>query len=408
MLNGNSLSILQKIRQAGQLTRRDLANQLGVGISMMSRLTTELIDGGFLREVGRTSTANGRPSDLLSLNPESGYAVGLDAGGNHLRAVILDLCGNVVTQLSRSGLDMSSRSAIIDHLLEAVTTVLWEAGLGRSDVRGIGISLYGSVDPTSGTVYSWTETPGFYETWKNFNIRQAFLERWTLPHLYVDDVVRTLGMAELLFGQSVCPDEDFVYVLADTGIGAALMIKGQAYVGPSQLAGELGHLPLNRDRIPCSCGNVGCLETISSVYAITNLVERRLREVPMDSALSDSGRTPDILRIIAAAERGDRLAYRVLAEAGEALGRGIAITLNLLGTSQVRMGGILAASNVYFDAAHSAVRLNILSKVAQSLRFERSELDEFAAARGAAGIVLNALFQPGDHNILALAQNAAE
>jgi hypothetical protein len=47
-------------------------------------------------------------------------------------------------------------------------------------------------------------------------------------------------------------------------------------------------------------------------------------------------------------------------------------------------------------------RLNCLSKIGQSLRFERSALDEFAAARGAAGTVLNALFLPGERNALAL------
>ena len=402
MPNGHPLTILQNIRRAGQLTRRDLAGQLNIGISMVSKLTTELIERGLLHEVGRSTSAGGRPSDLLALNPRAGYAVGLDAGGNHLRAAVVDFSGGVVSQVAAPGPDMSSRAAILASFTALTDQAVAAAGLSRTDVFGAGISLYGSVDPTTGTVYSWTETPGLYNTWKNFNVRQGLLERWPLPHVYVDDVVRTLGIAEMLYGGDAPAGEDFIYILADTGIGAALMINGQPYVGPSQLSGEVGHLPLNHEPIPCSCGNVGCLETIASVHAVVDRVNRRLNEIQVESSLSTLNRAPKVEDIIAAAQAGDKLAYRVLTEAGEALGRGIAITLNLFGSSRVVLGGVLASSEAYLDAAQRAVRLNILSKVSQSLRFERSALDEFAAARGAAGIVLNALFQPGDANALAL------
>jgi predicted NBD/HSP70 family sugar kinase len=413
MTNGQPLTILQSIRLAGQLTRRELAGRLGVGVSMISKLTAELVALGLVREIGRAASQNGRPSDLLGLNPAGAYAVGLDAGGNHLRAVLVDLCGSIVGQIELPGLVMSSQAAILDGLYRAADDVLTQAGLSRGDVRGVGISLYGSVDPASGTVYSWTETPGFYKVWKNFAIRDAFLARWRLPHVYVDDVVRTLGVAELLFGDNSHPSEDFIYVLADTGIGVALMINGQPYVGPSQLAGELGHFPLNAERTPCSCGNVGCLETIASVNAVTNRVAQRLVELQVDSVMSESeqrpaGQPPRLDEIIAAARQGDRLAYRVLNEGGDALGRGIAMTLNLFGAARVVVGGALTASEAYLDAMQSAIRLNVLTKVAQNLQIKRTRLDRFAAAHGAAGIVLNALFQAGEDNVLALTQAAVE
>jgi predicted NBD/HSP70 family sugar kinase len=407
MSNGHPLTILQNIRRAGQLTRRELAAQLGVGISMVSKLTTELIERGLLHEVGRSTSAGGRPSDLLALNPGAGYALGLDAGGNHLRAAVVDFSGGVVSQIAGPGPDMSNRAAILSSFITMIDQALAAAGLSRADVFGVGVSLYGSVDPTTGTVYSWTETPRLYNTWKNFNVGEGFRSRWQLPHVYVDDVVRTLGLAEMLYGTTSPSQEDFVYILADTGIGAALMIDGKPYVGPSQLAGELGHLPLNNDKVPCSCGNIGCLETIASVHAVVELANRRLNEIQVESTLSGLDRAPKIEDIIAAALAGDKLAYRILTEAGEALGRGIAITLNLFGASRVVAGGVLANSEAYLDAAQRAARMNTLTKVSQSLRFERSVLDEFAAARGAAGIVLNALFQPGETNALALVHPAA-
>ncbi len=403
MANTNHLSILQNIRQSKQLTRHELARRLGVGVSMVSKLTGELIERGLVREEGRSISGSGRPSDLLALNPQAGYAVGLDIGGDHLRTVLVDFCGNVVVQKSGTSPDMNSRPAILDSLEETIDSTLRQEGLSRADISGVGISLYGSVDPVSGTVYSWTETPGLFHLWKNFNIRAGFQERWPSPHIYVDDVVRTLGMAEVLYGQARTVQEDFIYVLADTGIGAAIMIDGKAYVGPAQLSGELGHLPLNRERIPCSCGNVGCLETVSSVHAVVEHVRERLQNGLVESSLTGLGREITILDITAAEMAGDTFAFRVLSEAGDYLGQGIGILLNLIGASRVVLGGTMAASPAYFESARRSVRLNTLSKVAQALEFERSQLDEFAAARGAASIVLNALFRPGEQNVLAIA-----
>jgi N-acetylglucosamine repressor len=402
MPNGNHLAILQNIRLAGQLTRRDLASQLGLGISMVSKLTGELIDRKLLREEGRSASGGGRPSDLLALNPLAGYAVGLDVGGNHLRTAVVDFCGNVVAQNSGPGPEMTSRHGILDGFETAIDSVLGLAELTRIDVLGAGISLYGSVDPTTGTVYSWTETPGLYNIWKNFNVREGFQQRWPLPHIYIDDVVRTLGIAEVLYGRVKATAEDFAFVLADTGIGAALMINRQAYVGPAQLAGELGHIPLNPERIPCSCGNVGCLETIASVNAVVGRVRERLQNRLVESSLAGLGRNVEIADIISAEKEGDTLAFRVLSEAGDYLGVGIGIMLNLFGVSHVVVGGMLATSPAYMESTRRSVRLNTLSKVAQALIIERTELDEFAAARGAASIVLNALFQPGEQNVLAV------
>ena len=322
-------------------------------------------------------------------------------GGNHIRAVISDLCGQAVARVAGPGPLTSGRAEILDSLEASLDQALVQAGLARPDLRGVGISLYGSVDPSAGVVYSWTETPGVYNLWKDFPVRAEFLRRLPLPHIYVDDVVRTLGVAEVLYGLARGLSEDFAYVLADTGIGAALVLAGQPYVGPSQLSGELGHLPIAREPIPCSCGNLACLETVASVHGVLRAVRLRLEEPPISSSLAALEREVAIQDVILAAEAGDKLAYRILTEAGEALGRGIAMLVNLFGCRKIVLGGVLASSSVYLDAAARAARLNALAKAAQVLSFERSELDQFAAARGAASSVLNALFEPGPDNLLA-------
>lgn len=44
--------------------------------------------------------------------------------------------------------------------------------------------------------------------------------------------------------------ETFVYVSAEAGIGAALIVDGQLFRGARGFAGELGHIPVHPDSAP--------------------------------------------------------------------------------------------------------------------------------------------------------------
>jgi len=404
MANGNLLSTLQLIRRAGRLTRKELASQLCLGASMASKLVSELFERGLICEVGRSEPGSGRPSDLLALNPQAGNAVGLDISGTHQKAVIVNLCGEVIASLVEAERIPTDRQAILDGLEQMIQCALASCSLSPCEVMGIGVGLRAVVNPSTGTVSSWTETPGLATTWKNFAVRDALVSRWLYPHIIVDDIVRTLGIAEVQYGHSRGQDNDFVYALADSGIGMAVMLNGAPYVGPLQIAGEIGHIPLGNVEIHCDCGNVGCLETVASATAILDRIRERLSASSVRSSLRENDTELTIQRVIDAAETGDKVAYQALREAGEYFGVGLAIVVNLLGSELVVVGGSLAKSEVYLDAARRSMRLQVLSNASTMVRVKPSQLDEFAGARGAATQVLNHLFLPGEANILALSE----
>lgn len=404
MPNGNLLSTLQYIQRANRITRQEIAGQLGLGFSMVSRLTGELQERGLITEVGRSETRSGRPSDLLAVNPLAGYAIGLDINGTHQRAVLANLCGEVVESLEEHIYIPADRHAVLETLEQLTRRIIELSTLEHSAILGVGVSVWGSVDPAAGVVYSWTETPGLTTTWKDFAIRDALCERWSFPHIIIDDIVRTLGIAEVQYGQGLTQGEDFLFALADTGIGAAIMLNGTPYIGPNQLAGEIGHIPVNGGNLPCNCGNVGCLETVASATSILNRVRQRLERTGIRSVLCDMLSDLTIQNVIDAAENDDKLAYQVLTEAGEFFGNGLAMAVSILGPKRVIVGGVLAKSNVYMDAARRSMKLQVLSKAASTVRVQPSRLDELAGARGAAAQVLNALFAPGEANLISLSE----
>jgi predicted NBD/HSP70 family sugar kinase len=268
-------------------------------------------------------------------------------------------------------------------------------------IFGLGVGLWGSVDSRGGVVYSWTETPELYATWKDFALQDALKAMRPYPHVCIDDVVRTMGLAEVLYGAQAAINQDFLFALADTGIGVAIMINGEAYVGPNQLSGEIGHIPVGGSQV-CSCGNTGCMETMASTRAILEQASRKSQETPTATSLSEINGSLSINQVIRAADAGDKVAYQVMTEAGEKFGIGLAMAINMFGPRLVIVGGALASSNAYLEAAKRMVRYHALGKANNDLSIQPSRLDRLAGARGAASLVLNRLFAPGEKNLLGL------
>jgi predicted NBD/HSP70 family sugar kinase len=402
MPNGNLLRTLQLIRASKRLTRREIAQKLDLSFSMASKLCVKLIEDGLVQEAGRLEVDNGRPSDFLAINPQAGYAIGLDISGTHQKAVISDLRGEVVADLSDQQHIPADRDLILEGLGKMIESVLGRSGLQLTRMLGIGVSLWASVDPATGVISSWTETPTLSATLKDFAIRDALCSQWNLPYIIVDDIVRNLGIAEVQYGHNQVADEDFLFVLADTGIGLAIMLGGSPYVGPFHIAGEIGHIPMEGLTKPCSCGNVGCLETVTSTIAIMNQIHQRLDETNVRSSLRNYENELTIMDVIEATESGDKLAYQTVTEAGEFMGTGLATVVNLLGPRLIIVGGMLSKSSVYLDAAKRNLRLKALSRISTGVRVEATQLDDLAGARGAAERVINELFYSGRMNILTL------
>ena len=395
------MEILRLTRQAGQITRRELAERLNVSFSLVSRTTGELLEQGLIREAGRSEAASGRPADLLGLAPDAAYIVGVDAGGDVQRAVLIDTAGGVVAQVEEPGELPPEHGAILDVLERLVRQVIAAAGVDERAVAGLGVGLRALVDPVAGAVFAGPETHAWADPQTGFRLLDRLRTRLPALQIAIDDTVRALGLAEAHYGQGV-HQRDFVYVLADRGLGMALMIEGRAYLGPSHVTGEIGHIIIGGASIPCYCGNTGCVERLASTGAILRAVGRSLAEAPIQSVLARPGVDTDIGTVIEAAEQGDKLAYRIVLEAGEYFGAALAVVLNLLGPRLIVVGGAMAASNAYLDAARRVMRLRALGPASRDVQLAPSRLDEFAGARGAATLVLNGLFESDDTHLLTL------
>lgn len=396
----HALETLKAIRRSGRLTRQDIAKELNISLSLATKVTSELIAHGLVLGTGKVGvSASGRPADWLALVPNAAYAVGLDIGDQQQVAVVTNLLGDVVAHVVEPALVTDKRDAIIANLQTLVDRVLAGAGLARREIAGLGVGLADMVDPVERISYGWPDTPGWSAAWTDFAVGQALDKSFDVPHRLVDDIVRALGLAEARYGQHG-PSSDFAFVLADSGVGMALVLDGLPYIGHSRIAGEIAHLQIDPAGQMCSCGNRGCLQTVTGTSALLALIAERLAESPIRSSLRGATEPVTAEAVIAAAQQGDKLAQQTLSDIGEPLGRALAMVVNLLGPAALVLGGALASSPEFVDATRRAMQANSLSVAGRRVELKTSQLGRDAGARGAATRVLDALFSERGPNLL--------
>jgi glucokinase len=130
------------------------------------------------------------------------------------------------------------------------------------------------------------------------------------------------------------------YVTIGTGIGGALILDGRLWRGVSGFAGEFGHITIDREGEECTCGNVGCLETVASAPNIVRRTHERLLRDSTSSlsrlGLQKSFTAADIAH---EARSGDDFALLMIERTGRYIGTAVAAVINLLNVERVVLGG---------------------------------------------------------------------
>jgi predicted NBD/HSP70 family sugar kinase len=371
----NRLRVIDALRAERLISRAEIARRTGLSRSTVSSLVSDLQADGLVVERGETASAHGdqggRPPILLSFDASAGAAVGIDFGHRHLRVAVSDLASNVLAE-RRLALDTDhSADDGLDAATELVAEALADAGVDRSRVVGAGMGLPGPIEQNSGIVGSAAILPG----WVGVAAAEEMRRRLELP-IAVDNDANLGALAEAAFG-AARDASDLVYIKVSSGIGAGLILNGRLYRGAAGLAGELGHVLVDPDGLVCRCGNRGCLETLAASGALVELLGRSHGDV-------------SVADMLALARDGDLGCQRVIADAGRAIGRGVADLLNVLNPELIVVGGDLAAAgDLLLDGVRESIRRAALPAAAASARLVAGVLGDRAQVLGAVALVVS-------------------
>lgn len=224
----------------------------------------------------------------------------------------------------------------------------------------VGVSFGGLVQHKQGKVVRSHHVRG----WEGFPL-QEWLESCFKVPVVVDNDANVAAFGEWRFGAGK-GSETLLYVTVSTGVGGGWILGGQIHHGRDGLAGEIGHMSILKDGPLCTCGRRGCVEALSSGQAIARRASEIMTaqpaiETPLRTILSRNTIALTAKEVAEAAAAGDKVAIRVLREAAEFLGRGIACAISLMNPDRVILGGgVTKAGAQYLKWVRDTVRLSLL------------------------------------------------
>ncbi len=335
------------------------------------------------------------PAPQPQKQPNAPLYVGVDLGGTHTRAAVVRDNAHIVARVRRPTPAADGPDAVIGAIVAAVREVLAQAEIGIHEVRGIGISAPGPLNPRTGIVYDAPNLRG----WTNVPLAEAVAHFFPVP-VFVGHDATLAGYAEFRFGAGRDVD-DMIYMTISTGIGGGIIMHGNIIDGVSGTAGEIGHMYLDMrpDAPRCGSGHPGCLEALASGTAIARdasalvasgkgrgIAEaHRARLASMSEASKEEAAHPAARDVVAAAQAGDPEAGAMLHAAGVTIGYGCVNLAHTLNPRRIVIGGgVSNAGDLLFIPIRQTITERAFARPATDLEIVPAALGDDGGLIGSA------------------------
>ncbi|RED64033.1 ROK family protein [Cohnella lupini] len=314
-------------------------------------------------------------------------SIGVDVGGTNIVCGAVDENGRVLRKLKRPTEAKLGQESVLNRIADMVR-VIRNAMASEHFVSCVGVGIPGLVDSKKGI----SKFAGNLK-WRNVSVAPELEKQIGLP-VYIDNDVRLYIYGEAIAGAG----RGYSHILGitiGTGIAAAIVNDGKLLYGHKSMAGEIGHVRMAGVEERCSCGLVGCLETVASASGMVRQAKKAIAE-GRESLLMQWFPGGDIDKLTAAdlskaMDEGDALATETIIRAGILNGQALAAAATVLSPELIVVGGggALAGDRLLGPLRDEFYRL-ILPDFREDLKIVTAEHNDDA---GIIGSALHAIHQ---------------
>ena len=355
----------------------DLSKELGTSIPTITKIVGELIDEGYLEDMGKQVTNGGRKPSIYGLNPSAGYFLGIDIRKNDFSIAVTNFKGQIVDLQEDICFTLRNTEESCIELCDMVKEHISKTSIELDKIRACGINLSGRVNNETGFCFT-------YFLGEDRPIGALLQEQFGCP-VFVENDSRAMTYGEYICGVAN-NEKNMLFLNVAWGLGMGMILDGKLSYGKSGFSGEIGHFPfLNNDRI-CQCGKRGCLETGASGSAMHRSILDKLQQGRSSSLSEKFSNMEEITldNILEAVEEEDVLAIETVEEVGNILGRAIAGLINIFNPELVVIGGRVSTAKEYLLLPiKSAIQKHSLNIINQDTTIKFSKLGKKAGPIGA-------------------------
>lgn len=392
LLTPQQSSVLRLLRRQGEISRIDIARIMDWSRAKVSNEVNVLIQKGLVEEIGEGKSAGGRRPQILSINHELGYVVGIDIGATSIDLALADMRGKILDTLGEPADVRNAPEIVLGRCSALICEMLQKRGGRPEQILGIGVGVPGPVEFSRGVLVA----PPLMPLWEYYPIREFFRRTFIKASIVVDNDVNIMAVGELFAGGG-SGIEHMIFIKIGTGIGAGIVSYGRIHRGANGCAGDIGHICVDKSGPVCRCGYLGCLEAVTAGPAIAEkaIAAARSGQSPiLERMLAANGGSLRAEDVAAAIREGDRTALEIVQTSGQIIGETIASLVNFFNPSHIFIGGGVARiGNQFLSSIRQAVLHRSLPLATRHLVIDYSTLGSQAGITGAVHLALDHLFE---------------
>ena len=271
---------------------------------------------------------------------------GLDIGGTKCAAILADVDKGNIAFLEREQIETKGTwETVLTQLCEKIKTYVARHG---AVVSAAGISCGGPLSSSRGVIVGPPNLPG----WNNVPVCAFIAEKLALPleAVRLKNDADACAVAEWKFGAGR-GTKNMIFLTFGTGLGAGLILNGALYSGTDDMAGEAGHIRLEKFG-PVGYGKAGSFEGFCSGGGIVQLADLHFTEKTQrgEACPYYKGAGSVSAKILSEqAAKGDLDALEIFASVGTYFGRGLSVLVDLLNPEVIVAGSIFTRCRQYIE-----------------------------------------------------------
>jgi len=388
-----NMIFLDVIRRNGPIAKTDIARITRHNIVTVSNYVENYIKTKLVIEKGLDVSSGGRRPELVELNTDWGYAVGVDVGPQNIVVVLASLLPKVIKK-AKIARPEGHMEVVIGEAVKLAQQVIESSEVDRTKIKGIGLGISGVIDKSAGTVRDTDPLRG--PTVGNYISAKSILEKELNIPVSIGNDASLAALAEKKLSLRI-DDENILYMYGDVGSG--IIAKNELFAGSSWSAGEIQLNFQDADDLKLApwVKESHFFKSRGLAMGILDDVKALLEKEPEKTELwknikKDLSRL-DLRAIFDAAKNGDKPVIEVIDKTITLLGLKVAYLTNFLNPEVVILGGGLEEGGDFVvNRVRTIVKKLTMEEISGSVKIIMSRLGEDAVALGAVSLVVQELF----------------
>ena len=362
----NQYLVMQCIQAFEPVTLEEIAEKTLLSRPTILEIINSFKEEGIVVNGGFRESTGGRPPQLLCINGDSAYAIGIDFEFPTIRIALANAKREIVGRRKILFQIDTQAEEVLARMLRELEHLLEEFSSVRPRIVGIGVGICGTIRKTEGRSLYITRIRG----WEHVELQRILQEKFQLP-VYVNNDVHLLALVEKKKYMRE-DNSDFVYIGIRSGIGSAYMYQNKLMDGVQGNAGYIGHTVLNAEGPMCVCGNRGCQELTNS----ENESYYTMR---------------DFMKL---SRNGDAVSQKILKDAAFYLGITISNLIKILEPKMVLIASCEPLKGTtYWNIMEETIKKYHINEMETKLELREAQLLEDDYALGACCYVFEYLFE---------------